>query len=162
MVSNGVSTSTDLPIDNTNISTAPPMVIPSSPPVPRTTTLPILHMPPPTIPTSLQRFPYSIIPSLPINSSMPLPPYQSQFATSSPSSSAISPSPPPPPPPFTQLNHAHHYISIKLTNTNHLHWHTQLAPFLEGHDLFGYVYGSIPCPPSHIEDASFYHSQSGI
>ncbi|GAA0146845.1 hypothetical protein LIER_06702 [Lithospermum erythrorhizon] len=76
------------------------------------------------------------------------------MSTQSTTASPFGSNPPPPPPPFTQLTHAHHYISIKLTNDNHLHWYTQLEPFLSDHDLLGYVNGSIPYPPTHVPSST--------
>ncbi|GAA0166774.1 hypothetical protein LIER_40253 [Lithospermum erythrorhizon] len=151
MVLAGVSTSAALPIDTIGVPTTP-LVMSSSPMAPMSSNVPILHPSVLTALASIPTFSYSPIPTMSTQISMPLPTRPSIFATPSSSSTAHPPSPPP----FTQLNHAHHYISIKLTNTNHLHWHTQLAPFLEGHDLFGYADGSILCPPSHVQDASGY------
>lgn len=39
-----------------------------------------------------------------------------------------------------------HFISIKLTNTNFVFWRAQVIPFLQRHDLMGFVDGTNPCP----------------
>ncbi|XP_019198965.1 PREDICTED: uncharacterized protein LOC109192718 [Ipomoea nil] len=46
------------------------------------------------------------------------------------------------------LSTAHHFISIKLTYKNYLFWRAQVVPFLDGHDLLGFVNGTNPCPPA--------------
>ncbi|KAJ0093923.1 hypothetical protein Patl1_25280 [Pistacia atlantica] len=51
----------------------------------------------------------------------------------------------------TQL---HHFITIKLTKDNYLPWRVQLIPYLRGQNLFGYLDGSIPCPPITIPSST--------
>ncbi|KAJ0040318.1 hypothetical protein Pint_28354 [Pistacia integerrima] len=51
----------------------------------------------------------------------------------------------------TQL---HHFITIKLTKDNYLLWRAQLIPYLRGQNLFGYLDGSIPCPPITIPSST--------
>ncbi|KAJ0100797.1 hypothetical protein Patl1_04832 [Pistacia atlantica] len=51
----------------------------------------------------------------------------------------------------TQL---HHFITIKLTKDNYLLWQAQLIPYLRGQNLFGYLDGSIPCPPITIPSST--------
>ncbi|KAJ0082983.1 hypothetical protein Patl1_09710 [Pistacia atlantica] len=50
----------------------------------------------------------------------------------------------------TQL---HHFITIKLTKDNYLLWRAQLIPYLR-QNLFGYLDGSIPCPPITIPSST--------
>ncbi|XP_019193791.1 PREDICTED: uncharacterized protein LOC109187873 [Ipomoea nil] len=52
------------------------------------------------------------------------------------------------------LHQAHHYISLKLTATNYLFWRAQLVPFLRGQNLYGYVDGTLPCPPETLAGTS--------
>ena len=46
--------------------------------------------------------------------------------------------------PLANLNH---HITLKLTHKIFLLWCYLMASYLEAQDLFGYVNGSIPCPP---------------
>ncbi|OVA12015.1 hypothetical protein BVC80_1483g3 [Macleaya cordata] len=41
-------------------------------------------------------------------------------------------------------------ISVKLNSTNYLLWHSHFSAYLRGHDLFGHVDGSTPCPPRDL------------
>jgi len=43
---------------------------------------------------------------------------------------------------------------IKLTRENYPFWKTNIVPTLQAHDLFGYVDGSISCPPKTIHNAT--------
>ena len=52
------------------------------------------------------------------------------------------------------LSNTHHVVSLKLTNTNYLYWRMQMKPYLLGQGVFQFVDGSLPCPPSHMIDAS--------
>lgn len=40
-------------------------------------------------------------------------------------------------------------VTIKLDRTNYPLWLAQISPILRSRDLFGYVDGSVPCPPKH-------------
>ena len=40
---------------------------------------------------------------------------------------------------------------IKLTRDNYPIWLPQIGPHLKGGNVYGYVDGSIPCPPEFIE-----------
>jgi hypothetical protein len=51
------------------------------------------------------------------------------------------------PAPLPSLNH---HIHVKLARDNYLIWRTQLVPYLEGQQLYGYVTGENPCPPEFI------------
>lgn len=46
---------------------------------------------------------------------------------------------------------ATHNINIKLTIENFLLWQAQIIPFLKGHQLYGYVDGSIPSPAPTLD-----------
>jgi hypothetical protein len=46
----------------------------------------------------------------------------------------------------------HHHIVEKLTQDNYILWQFLMVPFLEGHNLFGHVDGTIPQPPKLIPD----------
>ncbi|XP_019160486.1 PREDICTED: uncharacterized protein LOC109157061 [Ipomoea nil] len=48
------------------------------------------------------------------------------------------------------LSTAHHFISIKLAYKNYLFWIAQIVPFLDGHDLLGFVDGTNPCPSATL------------
>ncbi|KAF5451286.1 hypothetical protein F2P56_026403 [Juglans regia] len=50
------------------------------------------------------------------------------------------------------LTTASHFITIKLTIDNYLLWKAQIVPFLQGHQLYGHVDGSLPMPPSSIDN----------
>ncbi|KAJ6969913.1 hypothetical protein NC653_034466 [Populus alba x Populus x berolinensis] len=52
------------------------------------------------------------------------------------------------------LSNTHHVVSLKLMNTNYLYWRMQMKPYLLGQGVFHFVDGSLPCPPSHMIDAS--------
>ena len=52
------------------------------------------------------------------------------------------------------LSNTHQIVSLKLTNTNYLYWRMQMKPYLLGQGVFHFVDGSLPCPPSHMIDAS--------
>ncbi|KAD3336925.1 hypothetical protein E3N88_32445 [Mikania micrantha] len=55
--------------------------------------------------------------------------------------------------PFTTTEktaHNSHKFAFTLSPTNYGHWKLLIQPFLTTHSLFGYVDGSIPCPPSTI------------
>jgi hypothetical protein len=41
-------------------------------------------------------------------------------------------------------------ITIRLTADNYLYWRTQVDPILRTNLLFGFVDGSLPCPPAEI------------
>ncbi|KAI5322241.1 hypothetical protein L3X38_031313 [Prunus dulcis] len=41
-------------------------------------------------------------------------------------------------------------VTIKLNMTNYPLWLAQICLILGSHDLFGYVDGSVPCPPKHL------------
>jgi hypothetical protein len=53
--------------------------------------------------------------------------------------------------PLANLNH---HITLKLTRDNFLLWRYLMASYLEAQDLFGYVDGSIPCPPQSDQSSS--------
>lgn len=44
--------------------------------------------------------------------------------------------------PNFSFSHITHLITIKFIRENYLLWHTQLVPYLKGHNLFGFVDGS--------------------
>jgi len=50
------------------------------------------------------------------------------------------------------IQNVHHHISEKLTQDNYILWQFLMVPFLEGHNLFGYVDGTFPQPPKLIPD----------
>ncbi|XP_019161141.1 PREDICTED: uncharacterized protein LOC109157757 [Ipomoea nil] len=50
----------------------------------------------------------------------------------------------------TTLSTTHHFIDVKLTHWNFLFWRAQVVPFLNGHDLMGFIDGTNPCPPATI------------
>ncbi|KAF7143710.1 hypothetical protein RHSIM_Rhsim05G0062600 [Rhododendron simsii] len=52
--------------------------------------------------------------------------------------------------PSPSFSNPHHFLSIKLSTTNYLYWRTQVAPFLRGQKLMGFVDGTNTCPPSHL------------
>ena len=52
------------------------------------------------------------------------------------------------------LSNTHQIVSLKLTNTNYLYWRMQMKPYLLGQGVFHFVDGSLPCPLSHMIDAS--------
>lgn len=58
----------------------------------------------------------------------------------------------------SSLSTAHHFISIKLTHKNFLIWRTQVVPFLHGHDLMGFIEGTLPCPATLGSDVSRRYS----
>lgn len=43
-------------------------------------------------------------------------------------------------------------ISIKLDHSNYLLWRSRFLPFLKGHQLIGYVDGTLPCPSQFLLD----------
>lgn len=45
-----------------------------------------------------------------------------------------------------------HFIIVKLTIDNNLLWKAQIIPLLKGHQLLGYVNGSLPLPPPSLDD----------
>lgn len=45
-----------------------------------------------------------------------------------------------------QFSQPHHMITVKLDDTNYSLWRAQFLPYLQGHDLDGYVTGATPCP----------------
>jgi gag-polypeptide of LTR copia-type len=47
-----------------------------------------------------------------------------------------------------------HQIPIKLTHDNYLSWKFLILPHTRGHDLFGYLDGSFPPPPSTLSSAA--------
>ncbi|KAF5482597.1 hypothetical protein F2P56_003155 [Juglans regia] len=51
----------------------------------------------------------------------------------------------------TLISSATQFVNIKLTIENFLLWKAQIVPFLKGHQLFGYVDGSIPSPTTFID-----------
>jgi hypothetical protein len=50
------------------------------------------------------------------------------------------------------IQNVHYHISEKLTQDNYILWQFLMVPFLEGHNLFGYVDGTFPQPPKLIPD----------
>jgi hypothetical protein len=42
-------------------------------------------------------------------------------------------------------------FTIRLTPDNYLYWRTQVDPILRSNLLFGFVDGSLPCPPEELE-----------
>ncbi|KAF7146350.1 hypothetical protein RHSIM_Rhsim04G0108900 [Rhododendron simsii] len=71
-------------------------------------------------------------------------------SASSASSSSLSTKTLPLSLPSPSFSNPHHFLSIKLTTTNYLYWRTQVAPFLRGQKLMGFVDGTNTCPPSHL------------
>ncbi|KAJ0745776.1 putative RNA-directed DNA polymerase [Helianthus annuus] len=58
---------------------------------------------------------------------------------------------------FSQVDkttHNSHKFAFKLSPTNYGHWKAMIQPFLLTNNLFGYVDGTIPCPPELIEPAA--------
>jgi hypothetical protein len=43
---------------------------------------------------------------------------------------------------------------VKLGRDNYLTWKQQLLPYLQGHDVYGYIDGSVPPPPKLVSSAS--------
>lgn len=68
----------------------------------------------------------------------------------SPKNSNISSSSHPPPPSI--LNSSSHFVTIKLTLYNYLLWKAQIVLFLIGHQLYEYVDGFLPMPPSMLKN----------
>ncbi|BFG25610.1 hypothetical protein CerSpe_118840 [Prunus speciosa] len=65
--------------------------------------------------------------------------------------------PPPPPPPHNSTITTHAappsvstIVTIKLDRTNYPLWLAQISPILRSRDLFGYVDGSVSCPPKNL------------
>jgi len=50
------------------------------------------------------------------------------------------------------IQNVHHHIFEKLTQDNYILWQFLMVPFLEGHNLFGHVDGTILQPPKLIPD----------
>ncbi|KAF5460471.1 hypothetical protein F2P56_020335 [Juglans regia] len=50
------------------------------------------------------------------------------------------------------LNSASYLITLKLTINNYLLWKAQIVPFLKGHQLFGFVDGTVLPPPPSTPD----------
>jgi hypothetical protein len=50
----------------------------------------------------------------------------------------------------TTLHSLHHYIQVKLSRENYPSWRTQIVPYLEGNELYGFVTGEMPCPSKFI------------
>jgi hypothetical protein len=76
-------------------------------------------------------------------------------APSSETDSTTTSNPPPISIPVTSpipIQNVHHHISEKLTQDNYILWQFLMVPFLEGHNLFGYVDGTFPQPPKLIPD----------
>jgi len=48
------------------------------------------------------------------------------------------------------LANLHHHISLKLTQDSYMLWRFLMTSYLEAHELFGYVDGSIICPPQLV------------
>ncbi|KAF2313643.1 hypothetical protein GH714_012560 [Hevea brasiliensis] len=42
-------------------------------------------------------------------------------------------------------------LPLKFSAQNYSTWHAQITPLLQGHNLMGYVTGTIICPPTHVE-----------
>ncbi|PON68977.1 hypothetical protein TorRG33x02_260180, partial [Trema orientale] len=42
-------------------------------------------------------------------------------------------------------------VSVKLEKGNYIVWHSQLVSAIRGYDLRGYIFGSKPCSPEHVE-----------
>ncbi|KAJ0950007.1 hypothetical protein HanRHA438_Chr01g0044691 [Helianthus annuus] len=60
----------------------------------------------------------------------------------------------PPITPFTKADKTannSHKFAFTLTPTNYANWQAMIHPFLVTNDLFGYVDGSIPCPPELVQ-----------
>jgi hypothetical protein len=51
---------------------------------------------------------------------------------------------------LTTLHSLHHCIQVKLSRENYLSWRTQIIPYLEGNELYGFVTGEMPCPSKFI------------
>jgi hypothetical protein len=47
-----------------------------------------------------------------------------------------------------------HLITIKLNQDNYLLWKAQIVPYLKGQNLFGFIDGSLPSPPSILSQTS--------
>uniref|UniRef100_A0A2N9I5M9 Reverse transcriptase Ty1/copia-type domain-containing protein n=1 Tax=Fagus sylvatica TaxID=28930 RepID=A0A2N9I5M9_FAGSY len=47
-----------------------------------------------------------------------------------------------------------HLITIKLNQDNYLLWKAQIVPYLKGQNLFGFIDGSLPSPPSILPQTS--------
>ena len=50
--------------------------------------------------------------------------------------------------------HCHHKFGFTLSPNNYGYWKAMLQPFLVTNNLFGYIDGSIPCPPITITPSS--------
>ena len=50
----------------------------------------------------------------------------------------------------TTLTPIHHLITIKLTRKNYLLWKAQIAPYLKGQHLYGYLDGTTPAPSQSL------------
>jgi hypothetical protein len=50
------------------------------------------------------------------------------------------------------IQNVHHHLSEKLTQDNYILWQFLMVPFLEGHNMFGYVDGTFPQPSKLIPD----------
>lgn len=47
-------------------------------------------------------------------------------------------------------SHNTHKFAFTLGPTNYGYWKAMIQPFLLTHNLYGYIDGTIPCPPSHL------------
>lgn len=66
--------------------------------------------------------------------------------------SNISSSSQPPPSSSSILNSSSHFVTLKLTLDNYLLWKAQIVSFLRGHQLYEYIDGSLPVPPSMLNN----------
>jgi hypothetical protein len=56
--------------------------------------------------------------------------------------------------PQNPLHNVTHHITLKLTQDNYPLWKVVVVPFLEGHDLIGFIDGMHPQPPKLSDDST--------
>jgi hypothetical protein len=56
--------------------------------------------------------------------------------------------------PFAKTDKTSHKFPFTLSPTNYAYWKAMIYPFLVTNDLFGYVDGSIYCPPALTQPSS--------
>jgi len=54
------------------------------------------------------------------------------------------------------------HVTLKLDRENYVSWRFLMSNYPEGQQLFGYIDGSIPCPPKHLPATTAAPSSSSI
>jgi len=90
--------------------------------------------------------------------------FSSSFSMASTTSTTTPPSATSslPPTATTPLPNLNTHVTLKLDRENYVSWRFLMSNYLEGQQLFGYIDGSLPCPPKFLTATTSDSSSSSI